>query len=1285
MASLFAGEPLKAPSYAATTSDVPQWLQDYTVDLFSQQRAMAGTPYQPYALPRIAGTTAPTTAAQNLITSSSGAYQPAMQNAISGTQALTGQGAGTTAGLGYLQQAAGMSGSAAAQPLFNQATGMATQAGGINTATPLNMTQGQYTNPNLATQNLNLGQNALAQSGQTATANIGAYMNPYTQNVTDQIASLGARNLSENLLPAVSDQFIRAGQFGSSGMGTFGGRALRDTQEAILNQQNQALQAGYGQALGASQADLARQAQLGQTYTQAGQAQQATGIGAAQAVAGQQASDAARQMAAAQELGTIGQQTGALTQAGQQNLGTIGAQTAATAQAEAQRQAQAQQQVADLAKMQQGLTTVDAAALESVGTAQQQQQQRGLDVAYQDYLNQVQYPQTQINNMSTTLRGLPPTAVPTTGTQTGYSTTFTPSPLSQVAGAFATYKGLTSAKGGLIKGYAAGGSVSGGDDLQASVMSDYGKYLGNTNYYDNIMSQAQPAIEQNRNAMTDMAAYHAAHAPIASPNTVPALYKQYNTLKSSLNPGAVDEASAAANAMQAKYNEGLTALNPNAVNAAADAANAMIKPYSDPATILSAYNSGAYNVAIPQSFGNAQQRQAEINRLVAAGYGTTSGPDKTVWYMKPKSVPSTGVLPSSKQAEYNTLMNNYNTLNTGYTTGLEKLAPVKTEYDALMAKYNTLNDAYTAGSAKLTGQKSAYEKALKASEVPSPWGSSMPHLAHGGRVPGYADEGYVDTENPAGLVDGGQGFADQYAQGQQEYPTQQDAPMQAPSLSSYMQDPEVVAANAERKALLKQLEASLSTAPANRDNGPTESEMWFNRAAAFLDPGKTGSFGEGLQHMSVAEAGHQAEKRKARLVNQAADLQRLQARSELAQKQYEMTMDEGKRRMIEKYLMPTPRSTDSATVGGQGASIPDNMKAMILSLDPAEAIKTIIDIAKENNSPKTAIGGINFAVEAGIITREEGNIAIQKTIQPKLEMVKVSIPELGGMTHELTNFEANKYYDSGVLPKRLAPAEEPAQATAPGGAPAQAAPRQAPLSLEQIEAKKTGMVEQSKKDIEASDTLLSQKSFAKQQKDAAKLVLGYAKTSPKSFGVLADPNWKNAAAGLLESGVSTPWGSVGLAVEEPIAKLKLTGPEATVRQMAAAPIALIEVGYRKMYLKGEGAVSNMEGALTKYIGPQLSDNANTVQLKAGMITIGAEKQEKIIDAFERYKEQHPEAGPRSFYQTPEYKRINDSYENKYLAFAKKNGIPIDENSTKKSSESLAERLTREERQNKEGK
>lgn len=107
-----------------------------------------------------------------------------------------------------------------------------------------------YTAATTGTQNL---------AGQTSAGNVAAYMNPYTQNVTDRIAQLGARNLKENILPGISDAFIKAGTFGGTRMGEFGSRALRDTQESILGQQNQALQQGYTQALGASEADLTRQ------------------------------------------------------------------------------------------------------------------------------------------------------------------------------------------------------------------------------------------------------------------------------------------------------------------------------------------------------------------------------------------------------------------------------------------------------------------------------------------------------------------------------------------------------------------------------------------------------------------------------------------------------------------------------------------------------------------------------------------------------------------------------------------------------------------------------------------------------------------------------------------------------------------------------------------------------------------------------------------------------------------------------------------------------------------
>jgi hypothetical protein len=128
---------------------------------------------------------------------------------------------------------------------------------------------------------------ALAGASKTFPSAVQEYMNPYTQNVVDQIAAQGVRQLQEKYLPAVGQEFIQAGQFnvgpGSTRMGEFGARALRDVQEAVLGEQAKALQAGYGQAADIFQSDAARKAQLAGTAADiAGMAQRygLTGAGA---------------------------------------------------------------------------------------------------------------------------------------------------------------------------------------------------------------------------------------------------------------------------------------------------------------------------------------------------------------------------------------------------------------------------------------------------------------------------------------------------------------------------------------------------------------------------------------------------------------------------------------------------------------------------------------------------------------------------------------------------------------------------------------------------------------------------------------------------------------------------------------------------------------------------------------------------------------------------------------------------------------------------------------------
>lgn len=107
--------------------------------------------------------------------------------------------------------------------------------------------------PNVGQPAQAAGQGALqsiANRGGAVDQNVfNSYLSPYTNGVVDQIARLGQRNLTENLLPQVNDTFTGAGQFGSGRNADFTGRVVRDANESILNQQAGALQAAYQGAM----------------------------------------------------------------------------------------------------------------------------------------------------------------------------------------------------------------------------------------------------------------------------------------------------------------------------------------------------------------------------------------------------------------------------------------------------------------------------------------------------------------------------------------------------------------------------------------------------------------------------------------------------------------------------------------------------------------------------------------------------------------------------------------------------------------------------------------------------------------------------------------------------------------------------------------------------------------------------------------------------------------------------------------------------------------------------
>lgn len=114
-------------------------------------------------------------------------------------------------------------------------------------------------------------------------------------------------------------------------------------------------------------------------------------------------------------------------------------------------------------QFQQGM---DVNKLQSAYGAQQQAMgQQGLNMAYQDFLNQKAYPQTQLSNMASMMRGLPISQQTTTGTPGSPSNLQTLGGLAQIGYGLSGFY----ADGGEVSSYAGGGSVDSEQNVESIV------------------------------------------------------------------------------------------------------------------------------------------------------------------------------------------------------------------------------------------------------------------------------------------------------------------------------------------------------------------------------------------------------------------------------------------------------------------------------------------------------------------------------------------------------------------------------------------------------------------------------------------------------------------------------------------------------------------------------------------------------------------------------------------------------------------------------------------------
>jgi len=134
--------------------------------------------------------------------------------------------------------------------------------------------------------NLTAASNIATGIGQgDVTKRVGDFMNPYTTQVVDALGALGQRNIQQFLAPQATASAVGTGQFGSKRGAEVLGQAINTGLQNTQAAQSQALQQGYTEALRAAQAEQNTQLNAAQQLGTLGQQTQAAGLADVNALA----------------------------------------------------------------------------------------------------------------------------------------------------------------------------------------------------------------------------------------------------------------------------------------------------------------------------------------------------------------------------------------------------------------------------------------------------------------------------------------------------------------------------------------------------------------------------------------------------------------------------------------------------------------------------------------------------------------------------------------------------------------------------------------------------------------------------------------------------------------------------------------------------------------------------------------------------------------------------------------------------------------------------------------
>ena len=149
-----------------------------------------------------------------------------------------------------------------------------------------------------------------------------------------------------------------------------------------------------------------------------------------------------------------------------------------------------------------------------------------------------------------------------------------------------------------------------------------------------------------------------------------------------------------------------------------------------------------------------------------------------------------------------------------------------------------------------------------------------------------------------------------------------------------------------------------------------------------------------------------------------------------------------------------------------------------------------------------------------------------------------------------------------------------------------------------------------------------------------------------AFGVLQDPNVRSAILGAVAEGLRTPRGSIQFGgIEDAVRKIGGTKEEINAALQAARYYSELELRYARIYLKGQGTVTDNERRIVARLSGNMSDTALVAASKAETARVRADFDKRASDLYYIWEQKNPNGYVKDFERSPEYVELLKHFNN----------------------------------------